>query len=178
MKAKSPTTGLTELESHVLSLIWRMQPVSAYQIRQAFAHSPTRSVALSQGSIYPTVERLKRRNFIKATPQNDKRRTDHLSCTKDGEEAVKAWVRDLAVQIPEDPLRSRVSSLAILSKDERVAWVESAKSSILRDLANVEEFAQEYQGPLLDLAHDNARSTLLARFRWLERIKSKIETLD
>ena len=178
MKAKSPTTGLTELESHVLSLIWRMQPVSAYQIRQAFAHSPTRSVALSQGSIYPTVERLKRRNFVKATPQNYKRRTDHLSCTKDGEEAVKAWVSDFGVQLPEDPLRSRVSALSILSKDQRSAWLESAKSSILRDLANVEEFAQEHQGPLLDMAHDNARSTLLARLRWLERIESRIESLE
>lgn len=178
MKAKSPTTGLTELESHVLSLIWRMQPVSAYQIRQAFAHSPTRSVALSQGSIYPTVERLKRRNYVSATPQNDKRRTEHLSCTSDGEEAVKAWVRDFAVQLPEDPLRSRIPALSILSRDERVAWLDSAKSTILRDLANVEEFAQEYQGPLLEMAHDNARSTLLARFRWLERIESRIDDLD
>ena len=47
MKRKSRVTGLTEFESHVLALIWRHQPTTAYQVRHAHAHSPTLDFALS-----------------------------------------------------------------------------------------------------------------------------------
>lgn len=174
MKKKSLETGLTELESHVLSLIWRMQPVSAYQIRQAFARSPTREVALSQGSIYPAVERLKRRDYVRASALNDGRKTEHLTCTAAGERAISAWVRDAVVQLPEDPLRTRVTALSILSESERVEWARAAKTSLLRNLADLEEFAQTHPGPYLEMAHDNARATLLARVRWIERVEAKL----
>lgn len=178
MKKKSLETGLTELEGHVLSIVWRMQPVSAYQIRQTFAQSPTRDVALSQGSIYPAVERLKRRDYVLAASLNDGRKTEHLSCTPAGERAISAWVRDIVVQLPADPLRSRVSALSILSESERVEWARAAKTSLLRDLADLEEFAQSHPGSYIEMAHDNARATLLARVRWIERVEAKLEGSD
>lgn len=178
MKRKSRVTGLTEFESHVLALIWRYQPTTAYQVRHAHAHSPTLDFALSQGSVYPVIERLKARGLINALALKDRRRTEQLSCTKAGEEAVKAWLADLPARLPDDPLRSRILALSILKKNQRAQWVKSAKDCLLQDLAHVEEFAEANPGPLLDLAHDNARSTLLARIRWLERIESKLETVD
>jgi DNA-binding PadR family transcriptional regulator len=178
MKRKSGVTGLTEFESHVLALIWRHQPTTAYQVRHAHAHSPTLDFALSQGSVYPVIERLKKRSFIDAVAVNDRRGTEQLSCTRDGEEAVKAWLTDFPARLPDDPLRSRILAVSILGKGERADWVKSAKECLLQDLAQVEEFAEDNPGPLLDLAHDNARSTLLARIRWLERIEGKLEAID
>jgi DNA-binding PadR family transcriptional regulator len=178
MKRKSRATGLTEFESHVLALIWRHQPTTAYQVRHAHARSPTLDFALSQGSVYPVIERLKARDLVRATALQDKRGTEHLSCTTPGEHAVRAWLADLPARLPDDPLRSRILALAILTKDERVAWVRKAKDCLLQDLAQVEEFAESNPGALLDLAHDNARSTLLARIRWLERVEAKIGFLE
>ena len=178
MKRKSRVTGLTELESHVLALIWRHQPTTAYQVRHAHAHSPTLDFALSQGSVYPVIERLKAHGFIEAAAVNDRRRTEQLSCTKAGGEAVKAWLTDFPARLPDDPLRSRILALSILEKDQRSDWVKSARECLLQDLAHVEEFAEANPGPLLDLAHDNARSTLLARIRWLERVEGKLETIE
>ena len=177
MKRKSRATGLTEFESHVLALIWRHQPTTAYQVRHAHALSPTLDFALSQGSVYPVIERLKARGFVEGVALKDGRRTEHLSCTKAGERAVKAWLVDLPSRLPDDPLRSRVLALAILDKRPRAEWVKTANECLLMDLAQVEEFAEANPGRLLDLAHDNARSTLLARIRWLERVETKIDTI-
>ena len=178
MKRKSRATGLTEFESHVLALIWRHQPTTAYQVRHAHARSPTLDFALSQGSVYPVIERLKARSLVRAVALQDKRRTEHLSCTKAGEAAVKAWLSDLPSRLPDDPLRSRILALSILGKAERDEWVKVAKQCLFEDLAEVEEFAEANPGRLLDLAHDNARSTLLARIRWLERVETKLESID
>ena len=178
MKKKSRETGQTELESHVLSIIWRNQPTTAYQVRHAFAHSPTRDLALSQGSIYPAIERLKRRGYVAAVPLHDRRKSEHLTCTPAGEDAVRAWIRDFPAQLPDDPLRSRILSLPLLNKSERAEWVQSAKAALLEDLAEVEEVAEMQPGLLFEMAHDNARSTLLARIRWIERVELKIELME
>ena len=178
MKRKSRATGLTEFESHVLALIWRHQPTTAYQVRHAHAQSPTLDFALSQGSVYPVIERLKARGLIRGTALQDKRGTEHLSSTGAGDDAVRSWLNELPARLPDDPLRSRILALSILSRDQRVEWVKKAKDCLLQDLAQVEEFAEANPGPLLDLAHDNARSTLLARIRWLERVETKIASID
>ena len=178
MRNKSPETGLTEFESHLLSLIWRNQPTTAYQIRQGFAQSPTRNAALSQGSVYPAVERLKSRGYVRAETTEDRRKTEQLSCTKAGEKVLKDWLFRLPTHLPEDPLRSRVIALQLLPAAERASWVKSAKAALLEDLAKVDEFAADYRSPFYELAHDNARSSLLARIRWLERVESKLSSID
>jgi DNA-binding PadR family transcriptional regulator len=59
MRKRYASTGLTELEGQVLSILWRKQPTTTYQIRRAFARSPTNDLALSLGSFYPVIDRLK-----------------------------------------------------------------------------------------------------------------------
>ncbi|HJR83068.1 MAG TPA: helix-turn-helix transcriptional regulator, partial [Sphingomicrobium sp.] len=88
MTKKSAETGLTELESHLLSIVWRTQPTTAYQIRQVFAQSPTRNLALSQGSVYPAIERLKARGYVRSVALGDGRKTEKLHCTRAGETAL------------------------------------------------------------------------------------------
>lgn len=179
MRSKLASTGLTELESHALSLVWRMQPVTAYEVRQAFAQSPTRNVALSQGSIYPLVQRLKKQGYIRGAPvAGDGRNSEHLECTPAGEDAIRVWIREMSLQLPDDPLRSKVLAIALLDKSERAEWARSVRAALLRDLADIEEFAQSYPGTLFEIAHDNARSTLLARIRWVERIEDKLAEID
>ena len=178
MKKKSPETGLTELESHLLSIVWRTQPTTAYQVRQAFAQSPTRNLALSQGSVYPAIERLKTHGYVRSVALEDRRRTEELHCTAAGKEAIRSWLGTMPAHIPEDPLRSRIVVLSVLKPAERRDWIKSAKAALLEDLASVDEFASDYRSPLFELAHDNARSSLLARIRWLERVEAKLDQID
>ena len=177
MKKKSAKTGLTELEGNVLAVVWRNQPTTAYKLRHSFSESPVGELALSQGSIYPLIERLKKRGYVKAVASGDARQTEHLSCTKEGEGAVAAWLFDMPAMVPPDPLRSRIVSLAALSGPERSRWVAEARVAVSQTIAAIEEFAEAYRGPYFDMAHDNARSIALARLKWLDRVETNIASL-
>ena len=177
MRKRYASTGLTELEGQVLSVLWGKQPTTTYQIRRAFARSPTNDLALSQGSIYPVIDRLKKKGLVRATTLAGARKAENLTCTPTGVEAVKRWVCDMTAKLPDDPLRSRVLSLSVLSHAERSQWVNTARAAVLSQLAQVDEFAEANPGAVFELAHDNARSSLLARLRWLDRVETKIGTL-
>lgn len=166
----------TELEAHALSLIMRCPSLTAYQLRQTFAESPTRMIAMSQGTVYPLVQRLKKRGLIVADEvKGDGRNAERLRCTVAGEEALRAWLwrRDLA--IPEDPLRSKVLILSVLDPAERLRWATTMRTQLLDALADFEDFAEANPGPWLQLAHDNARTGLLARIRWIERVSAALD---
>lgn len=174
MKKELRRTDLTELESHLLSLVWRNQPTTAYRIRKIFGQSPTQDIALGQGSVYPAVERLKSFGYISSKRLEDRRGTEQLRCTAAGEAALKNWLFRLPGNLPDDPLRTRVLALSVLDMKSQMDWVRLARTALLEDLAQVDEFASEYRSLLFDFAHDNARSSLIARIRWLERVEQEL----
>lgn len=166
----------TELEAHALSLILRRPSLTAYQLRQTFADSPTRVIAMSQGTVYPLVQRLKKRGLIVAEEvKGDGRNAERLRCTATGEAALRAWLWRSDLAIPEDPLRSKVLILNILDPAERERWAVAMRGQLLEALADLEDFAEANPGPWLDLAHDNARTGLLARIRWIERVGAALD---
>jgi DNA-binding PadR family transcriptional regulator len=177
MPPKTPATGLTELEGTVLAAVERLGPISAYRVRTLFERSPTGAAALSQGSVYPIVERLKARGLVAAfAVPGDRRNTEQLRVTPAGLEVVRAWVVDLPpnAAVPLDPLRVRILSLGTLSDAERRRWLEDARAALLGGLATIEAYAREHADPLMALANDNARSTLLARLGWLDRVGEEL----
>lgn len=165
----------TELEAHALSLILRRPSLTAYQLRRAFADSPTRVIAMSQGTVYPLVQRLKKRGLIAAEEvAGDGRNAERLRCTSAGEAALKGWLWRNDLAIPEDPLRSKLLILDLLDSEERRRWANEMRGQLLEVLANLEDFAETNPGPWLDLAHDNARTGLLGRIRWIERVSAAL----
>lgn len=171
MQKRIASARLTELENLVLSIIWRTQPTTAYQVRHAFGRTRSEDTPASQGTVYPAIERLKRRELIEARGTSDRRNTKHLWCTGPGEDAVRKWVLSVSGRLPDDPLRNRALALAVLAPAECADWVKRAKMAVLEDLAEVEESAQAKTGALLEVIHDNARLMHLARVRWLERLE-------
>jgi DNA-binding PadR family transcriptional regulator len=171
MQKETASARLTEIENHVLSIIWRTQPTTAYQIRHAFGRMAAEDPPVSQGTVYPAIERLKRRELVEARSTQDRRNTKQLWCTAAGEAAVRNWVMSVSGRLPNDPLRNRALALSALSPAECVDWVKKAKMAVLEDLAEVEESAQANTGALHEVVHDNARLTHLARIRWLERLE-------
>ena len=178
MQKSTASTRLTELENFVLSIIWRTQPTTAYQVRHAFGRTTFEEPPASQGTVYPAIERLKRRQLIEARNTEDRRNTKQLWCTASGESAVRKWVLSVSGRLPDDPLRNRALALSVLAPAECADWVKKAKIAVLEGLAEVEESAQANTGALLEVVHDNARLTHLARIRWLERLELALPRIE
>ncbi len=165
-------------EASVLSLIERSAPITAYQIRKSMARSPTSNISNSTGKIYPIIRRLKERGLIAAEAvEGDLRNTEHLACTERGKQVIRHWVKSLddSHLLLEDPLRTKVLSFHLLSKSEQIRWLKSARDDLTKKQAEIETFARKFAGPVMDLAHANARLTTGARIAWIDLTLKKIE---
>lgn len=161
---------LTHLEGHVLALIWRWQPTTAYFVRNSLERGLATTLSSSPGSVYPIIERLKRRGLVHGVLTDaDKRNKEHLSCTEAGVEAVKLWVSTVEPSdlLPEDPWRSRMAFVDCLSPHEQGVWLRSIRGTTEEQLGLLEARSETELIPAVKLAYENARLTLQARLAWI-----------
>lgn len=133
--ANSPQ--LTELEGAILGVVSTREPCSAYVVRRRFERTPTWGWSTSRGAIYPAVKRLIGKNLLRSEGTASARRTDLLSLTDHGREALRSWLLGIAAPmgyIPIDPLRTRVSYLAALDGTERTRFLDEGEAYIARAL--------------------------------------------
>ena len=164
--------SLTDNEGTLLALVLRAQPITAYQIAKTYEESPVTNFNTSKGKLYPLVRRLRERGLLGAEAvAGDARGTERLVCTEAGARAVKQWVQDIRPGhlLLEDPLRTRLQSFDLLSREERIEWVVEVKAQLMAKLEALEEYGREVEVPFKDLVHDNAVSSLRARMDWLDR---------
>jgi DNA-binding PadR family transcriptional regulator len=168
---------LTDDEGTFLALLVRVQPATAYQLSKIYADSPVSNIGTSKGKIYPLVERLETRGLLKKRPvKGDARGSEWLECTARGEAAVRAWVLDIRPNhiLLEDPLRTKLQSFDLLSRDEQLEWIVEAKSDLQNKLDELEAYAAEVTVPFKELVHDNAVSSVRCRMDWLDRVLAAI----
>jgi DNA-binding PadR family transcriptional regulator len=164
---------LTDHEGTFLALVLRIQPTTAYQVARIYEASPVSNFNTSKGKIYPMIRRLTERGLLgKQSVEGDGRGTEALHCTKAGEQAVRAWVRQIRDThvLLDDPLRTKVQSFGLLSREEQIAWIAEAKRLLQGKLAGLEAYRDEVDAPFKDFLHDNAVSTTRARLDWLDRM--------
>lgn len=164
---------LTESEGMLLALVVRAEPITAYQIASVYDRSPVTNYNTSKGKIYPMVRRLKSRGLLQAeTVEQDARRTERLSATAAGREAVRHWTKEILppFALLEDPLRTRLQSFDLLTREERLEWCASAKAMLAEKLEQLEQYRQTVDVPFHGLVHDGAMSALRARIDWLDRV--------
>jgi DNA-binding PadR family transcriptional regulator len=169
--------NVTHYEATVLSLIQRVEPATAYQIRKLIAESPTTNISNSTGKIYPIVRRLKERGWIAAEAvEDDLRNAERLRCTEAGKQVLRRWVRSLGRThlLLDDPLRTKILSIGLLSKREQIRWLDTVRSDLMKQQAAIDEFARRYPGPIHDLAHANARMSTAARIAWVDLTLRKL----
>jgi DNA-binding PadR family transcriptional regulator len=172
-----PLPNLNDNEGTLLALVIREQPMTAYQIAKVYEESPVSNFNTSKGKIYPLVRRLRDRGYLSTEPvEGDSRGTERLIATKAGRDAVKTWVKGFrsAHSLLEDPLRTKVQSFDLLSRDERIEWLVETKAQLAEKLAEVERYGGEVSVPFHDFVHDNAVSSLRSRMDWLDRTLHKI----
>jgi DNA-binding PadR family transcriptional regulator len=165
--------SLTDHEGTFLSLVLRIEPTTAYQVTKVYEDSPVSNFNTSKGKIYPLIRRLEERGLLrKRMVPGDRRGTEELFCTEEGKAAVTAWVsqiRDSHVLL-DDPLRTKVQSFDLLTKDQQVAWIMEAKQRLLDKLAELDSYRKEVDVPYKDFLHDNAVQSTRARMDWLDRM--------
>jgi DNA-binding PadR family transcriptional regulator len=166
-------SDLTDNEGSLLAVILRQQPVTAYQVMRIYELSPVSSFNTSKGGLYPAINRLRERGYLSAEViEGDRRGSERLSCTPAGVEAVKQWVLDLRDThfLPIDPLRTKVMSFNLLSRDEQIEWIVDAKAQLQAKLDEVNVYDTTVEIPFQALIHDNAVTALQSRIQWLDRL--------
>lgn len=174
-------TGLTENEGSLLALVRRREPVTAYELVKIYEQSPTTTINSSKGSVYPMIKRLKQRGLLAAARvPGDGRNAETLSCTDAGEAAVRRWVSDLRLEhtLIGDPMRTRVLSLEMLSRDEKIAWISEAKALTKRKRDELEAYAQSVSVPFQDVVHSSALEAVDGKLRWLDRLFYAVVSAD
>ena len=164
---------VTEHEGLLLSLIVREQPVTAYQLFRLIGESPVTSVNTSKGQLYPAIRRLKARDLVHAQKiAGDGRNSEELVVTDAGYRAVKEWALriDDSHILLDDPLRSRVVSFDLLSRNQQLEWVVSAKSLVKRRREILEEFNRSVTLPYQEFAYRSASEALRIKMEWLDEL--------
>jgi DNA-binding PadR family transcriptional regulator len=165
--------GLNDHEGIFLALLARMQPATAYQLSKVYERSPVSNYKTHKGKIYPIIERLTARGYLeKRAVAGDRRGTEHLVCTPAGRDAVRRWVLEIQPHhlLPDDLLRTKLQSFDLLSQQQRLAWVESARAQLQAKLSELDAYGREVDVPYKYFVHDNAIRTLRARIDWLDSL--------
>jgi DNA-binding PadR family transcriptional regulator len=169
--------SLTENEGTLLALVARAEPITAYQIAKVYEESPVSNFNTSKGKIYPMIKRLRDEGLLRAKAvRGDRRGTEQLITTKKGRKAIHAWILELRPThlLPEDPLRTKVQSFDLLTKDERIRWISQLKVALLKKLEDLEKYSEEVDVPFKDLVHENAVRSLRSRMDWLDLVLDRV----
>lgn len=168
---------LTHHESHVLALIRKYEPTTAYFIRKAVIRSLASSFSDSPGSIYPIIARLQGRGLVVAVDGPDSgRKSELLSCTAQGVAAIKAWLLeiDTADLLPEDPWRTRLLLADQLSESERLRCLKTMRAAGDEELARIAERLHLAADTHEIDAAENAWLLTEARIAWLDRLMARM----
>lgn len=172
---------VTEHEGMLLALMLRQQPVTAYQLFRFFETTPITSINASKGQLYPAIKRLRQRGLIEGRKvAGDGRGAEALSVTDAGEEAVRAWVRDIdGTHIAlDDPLRTRILSFDLLSREERLQWIARAKALVKQRRAIVDDYNAGVTVPYQDFAYASVVEALRVRMEWLDELLFHVASSD
>lgn len=164
---------VTEHEGMLLSVALRQQPVTAYQLAKAFELSPITSINASKGQVYPAVRRLKARGFLNARKlKGDGRNSEELEVTAAGKEAVRAWVLKLedSLIVVDDPLRTRMLALELLTDAERLKWTIKAKSLVKRRREVLDDYNRSVTVPYQEIAYRSVVESLRVKMDWLDEL--------
>ena len=169
--------SLTENEGTLLALVARAEPITAYQIAKVYEESPVSNFNTSKGKIYPMIRRLREAGLLRArSVKDDARGTERLETTAKGRQAIRSWIKDIrpAHLLPEDPLRTKVQSFDLLSREERIEWVSELKVELLKKLEQLDQYGREVTVPYQNLVHDNAMRSLRSRMDWLDLVLNQV----
>jgi DNA-binding PadR family transcriptional regulator len=173
---------LSELEGAVLGVVSGHEPLTPYQVRKVFAHSPNPHWSASAGSIYPLIRRLARQRLLAARGHaTGARKSLKYTLTAGGRRELRAWilaVEHTKVATTSDLVRLRVFFLAALAGGERRKFVDRMIQKLAAVLARDRAYCRERERAGDRFGHLGARGSLLmnrARLQWLKEVRAKLQ---
>jgi DNA-binding PadR family transcriptional regulator len=138
---------LNELEGVAVGIIGENAPCTAYTVRMALKSSPSSHWRASAGAIYPLLERLETEGLVRSVvDDNDGRGRKLLHVTRDGQTALKAWIKDIGrpdlIANVFDPIRSRIFFIDNLPLDEQIRFSETTLTALEGVLADAHRFLE------------------------------------
>lgn len=164
---------LTENEGMLLALVLQQQPITAYRLLKLYEHSPLSSINASKGQVYPAIRRLRKRGLLEGRKiVGDGRKSEHLSASNEGREAARRWTQciDSSLIVLDDPLRTRIFSFDLLTREEQIHWIERAKSLVKQRWALVDEHNRTVTAPFQYFAQRYVIETLKVKLEWLDEL--------
>lgn len=168
---------LTENEGMLLALIVRQQPVTAYQLYKIYEKSPVTSINASKGQLYPAIRRLKSRGFLSSKKVlGDGRNAEELSATSSGRAAARQWAKNIDPShiVLDDPIRTRLFSLDLLTREEQLEWAAKAKALVKERRSAVDEYDRSISVPFQHFAHRSTAEVLDSKSEWLDDLMAEI----
>jgi DNA-binding PadR family transcriptional regulator len=172
---------LRELEGAVLGVVSQHGPLTPYQVRKVFAHSPNPHWNASAGSIYPLIARLSRRRLLAARHHaTGARNCLKYSLTTAGLRVLRTWISNIEqtkITTTSDLVRLRVFFLAVLTPAEQRRFVEHMILKISAAIAKDEVYCRKKLKAGDTFAYLGSRGAVLmsrARFGWLKEVRSKL----
>lgn len=174
---------LSELEAVVLGLIWQDGPCTPYAVRQVFLRTPSPQWSGSAGAIYPAVQRLEARGYIRSEAHAQGRRKSRLyRASPKGLAALKKWLvnsqQDWVVGVPPDPMRTRYRFLGLLPPAHSRAIVSKWRKHMEHHIAAVEEDLAKRKKTGNHFSYMLARGALLhlfSRRAWLAEVTKLLQ---
>jgi len=172
------------LELALLSLL-QQQPRSGYDLRRAFATTPLTHFSDSPGAIYPALQRLRRRGWIRLAPrmrQRSGRGKRTMAPTPRGLAAWRTWLRrpvarpDIIWGMDEVMLRFAFLEEGV-SRRAAARLLASLQKQIAAYLPTLEAYAAEAAAsmPLSGrLALQSGIEGYRARARWARRAEKRL----
>lgn len=166
---------LTELDNCILGVVWREGPMTAYGVRSHFGRSTTTTWSSSTGTVYPAIRRLRAAGFLDAASPTGPRKSELLSLTAKGLQALEKWLTNIEAQIgasTADPIRTRVHFLTALDPSSRKRVFGEFRAVTKSAISRLEKLAEEPATSAL------ARSERLGTLGALAELRARLEWLD
>ena len=178
-KATRDERELSELEGVVLGLISLSGPCTAYAIRTTLLKSPNSRWSGSAGAVYPLMRRLEYGNLcISKTFKTGKRSGKNYELTEKGRECLRRWLgpplTKEATGLLSDPIRTRLSFISALSRNDQQDFLFEAKTIIHSHVDRSEEECKRNRETGNTVDYIVSRGALLlsrARLEWIEEVE-------
>jgi DNA-binding PadR family transcriptional regulator len=175
-------SALTELEGCVLGVIGARGPCTPYAVRREFQASPSQHWSASAGAIYPLIQRLRRRRWIRLEGKTgDGRKGKLYVLTAAGRQVLRGWLgppsTPFAISVPLDPVRDRVGFLGMLPPLDQAAFVTDALERLRAHLLEIDRYAAQTRAAgdvFEEMVSDGARRMVEARIAWLGDVAQRL----
>jgi len=174
--------SVTDLEAMIIGSVVKSPDRTRYSVRMVFQRSLSGYWSGSAGAVYPAVDRLIARKFLKESPSGTASRpSKSLVATKAGQRQLAEWMNDTSGPALAliDPLRVKINFLDIVHSNDEVAWLESVEDSLRENLNAIVALTKEQSGDRLDeMISRGMIATSKAQLSWIRNEISRIQKLD